>query len=114
MTKNVLKNILAALILSFALLIVSLVIWFFMKERGTLLQDILFCVGALPVALFAIRVFGQYFGRGDHSYQLSRSVNDRSPNQRAHQDVRDLKSSFNSGMTWVLAGLVILFICYLI
>ena len=114
MILNILRKILAALILSLVLLAVSVVIWFFMKDRGTLLQNILFCVGALPLALFSISVFGQFFGRGDHSYQLSRSVSGHSPNQRAHQDVLDLMSSFKSGMTWVLAGLVILLICYLI
>ena len=109
---NFLRKILAALVLSLVLLAVSVVIWFFMKDRGTLLQDILFCVGALPVAMFSISVFGQFFGRGDHAYQLSSSASDRSPNQRAQQDIRDLKSSFKSAMAWVLAGLVILLICY--
>lgn len=114
MVNNILKNFLAASILSVALLIVASVIWLFMRDGGTSLQDILFCVGAFPVAIFTIGIFGQYFGRADPTYQLSRSVSERSPNQRAHQDVQDLKSSFKSGLNWLLAGLVLLLICYLI
>lgn len=110
---NVLRHILAALILSLVMLAVSLVIWLFKKNDGTPLQDILFIVGAVPVALFSIHVFGRYFGRGDHAYQLSIFAIDRSSNQKAQQDVTGLKSSYKSGMNWVAAGLVILLICYL-
>ena len=91
------KNGIAALLLSLALLTVALIIWYFMKESEILLQDILFWVGAVPIGLFSIVLFGDFFGRGDPSYQLSRSVSSQSSNQRALQDVSDIKVKVKSG-----------------
>ena len=114
MVKKALKSLLTAFIVSTALLILALAIWWLMKDSGTSLQDVLFCVGALPVALFSISVLGEYFGRGNPSVLFGESVSNRLPGQRALQDVTDLKSGFKSAMNWVAAGLVILLVCYLI
>jgi hypothetical protein len=107
MINKILKNLITAFILSVVLLTVGLVIWFFMKESKKSLQDILFCVGALPIVLFSIRVIGHFFGRGDLSYQLSRSVSDQSSSQRTLQDVNEIKSMATSGLNWLIAGLLI-------
>jgi hypothetical protein len=112
MINKSLKNLITAFILFVVLLIVGLVIWLFMKESETSLQDILFCVGAIPVVLFSIRVIGNFFGRGDLSYQLSRSVSDQSSNQRALQDVNEIKSMAKSGLNWLIAGLLIWLFMY--
>ena len=102
------------LAITFALLVVSLAIWIFMKDSGTLLQDVLFCVGAVPIIFFSIGMFGEYFKRSDPSFLLSRSVSNKSPNQRAAQDAAESASGFKSSLNWVLAGVLILIICYLI
>lgn len=112
MINKILKNLITAFILSVVLFIVGLIIWYFMRESETSLQDILFCVGALPIVLFSIRVIGYFFGRGDLSYQLSRSVSDQSSNQRALQDVSEIKSMVTSGLNWLIAGLLIWLFMY--
>jgi hypothetical protein len=112
MIGKILKNILTALILSLVLLAIGLTIKHFMKESGTSLQDILFWVGAVPIVLFSIGLFGNYFGRGDPSYQLSRSVSNQSSNQRGLQDIIDIKSRVTSGLNWILAGLLVWFYGY--
>ena len=106
MTK-ILQNIITAIILSLALLIVGMVIWYFMKESETSLQDILFYVGAVTIVIFSMGQLGHFFGRGDPSYQLSRSVSNQSPNKRAVQDEHDIKSRVLSGLNWILAGLLV-------
>jgi hypothetical protein len=104
---KILQNIITAIILSLALLIMGLAIWYFMKESKTSLQDILFYVGAVPVVIFSMGQLGNFFGRGDPSYQLSRSVSNQSPSQRAVQDVRDIASKLKSGLNWIIAGLLV-------
>ena len=114
MVYKLLKNGIAVIAIAFALLLVALAIWLFMKDSGTLLQDVLFCVGAVPIIIFSIGMFGEYFKRSDSSFLLGRSVSNKSPNHRAAQDTAEPDSSFNSGLNWVLAGVVIILICYLI
>jgi hypothetical protein len=105
--KKILQNLITAFMISLALLAVGFVIWFFMKESKTSFQDILFYVGAAPIVIFSMGQLGEFFGRGDHSYQLSRSVSSQSSNQRAVQDVRDIKSRLKSGLNWIIAGLLV-------
>ena len=105
--KKILQNIVTAIILSLALLIVGLAIWYFTKESKTSLQDILFYVGATPIVIFSIGQLGNFFGRGDPSYQLSRSVTNQSSGQKAVQDVRDIESKVKSGLNWIIAGLLV-------
>jgi len=114
MINKILKNLITAFILSLSLLTVGLVIWYFMKESETSLQDILFCVGAVPIALFSIRLFGNFIVRGDLSYQLSRSVSNQPSNQRALQDVSEIKSMVKSELNWLIAGLLTWLFMYFI
>jgi hypothetical protein len=105
--KKILQNIITAIILSLALLVMGLAIWYFMKESETSLQDILFYVGAAPIVIFSIGQLGNFFGRGDPSYQLSRSVSNQSSGQKAFQDVSDIESKVKSGLNWIIAGLLV-------
>ena len=107
MINKILQNLITAFILSLILLTVGLVIWYFLKESETSLQNILFYVGAVPIVLFSMGQLGDFFGRGDASYQLSRSVSNQSPGQRAVQDVSDIESKVKSGSNWVIAGLLV-------
>ena len=107
MIKKILQNLIAAFILSLALLAAGLVIWYFMKESKTSFQDILFYVGAAPIVIFSMGQLGEFFGRGDHSYQLSRSVSSQPSNQMAVQDMRDIASRVKSGLNWIIAGLLV-------
>ena len=58
MLNKILQNLIAAIILSIALLALGLVIWYFKKESGTSLQDILFYVAAVPIVLFSMGQLG--------------------------------------------------------
>jgi hypothetical protein len=109
---KILQNLITAFILSLILLTVGLVIWYFLKESETSLQNILFYVGAVPIVLFSMGQLGDFFGRGDASYQLSRSVSNQSSNQRALQDVDDIKSNVKSGLNWIIAGLFVWLFIY--
>jgi len=107
MVYTILKRLLTAFILSLVLLTVGMVIWYFAKESGTSLQDILFWIGAVPIALLSIRLFGGFIGRGHLSYQLSRTVSGQSSNQRALQDASEIKFMVRSELNWFIAGLLI-------
>jgi hypothetical protein len=110
--KKILQNLIDAFILSLALLAVGFIIWYFMKESKTSFQDILFYVGAAPIVIFSVGQLGEFLGRGDHSYQLSRSVSSQSSNKRAVQDVRDIASRVKSGLNWIIAGLLVWLFSY--
>ena len=107
MITKISRIFITAVILSIVLLIMGLIIGFFMRDSETSLQDILFYVGAAPIVIFSLGQLGNFFGRGDHTYQLSRSVSNQSANQRAVQDLRDIKSWVKSGFSWIIAGLLV-------
>ena len=104
---KILQNTITVIVLSCLLTGAGLIVWFFMKGSGTSLKDVLFCIGAAPIALFTVGQIGNFKIRGDHTVQLSRSVSNQSLQQRAAQDMQDIKSYFKSGICWLLAGLVI-------
>ena len=106
------KRVLTISVLFLILLSISLAVWFYMKESKVSFQDILFWVGAAPIAFFSIGVFGDFFGRGNISYQLSRSVSKQSSNQRALQDQTDKKSSAKFGINCIIAGLMMWLVSY--
>ena len=105
--KKIIRNIITIIILSLALFVIGCAIWYFMKESQNSLQDILFYVGAVPIVIFSMAQLGNFFGRADPSYQLSRSVSNQSSSQRAVQDRRDIKSRLKSGLNWIAAGLLV-------
>ena len=91
---------------------IGLVIWYFIKESKTSLQDVLFIVGAVPIALFTIGMIGNFSGRGNFFIQFSRSASNQSLNERAQQDISDMKSIVLSEMNWIMAGLIVWVLCY--
>ena len=101
------RNLIAACVLALFLFIAGLIIWFFIKGSGTAFNDVLFCIGAAPIAIFAVSQIGNFKSRGDHTVQLSRSVSSQSIHDRASQDIRDITSRFASGFCWLLAGIFI-------
>lgn len=112
MMRTFFKNCLSAVLSALFLIVVALAIRFFMKTSQTTLQDILFYVGAAPIAIFSIGFLGDLFGRGSISYQISRSVSQNSPNQRASQDEEDSSSRLLFGIQWIVAGLLVWLFSY--
>jgi len=114
MIKKVTIKLFTAIISSLVLLGLGLTIWYFKRESETSLKDVLFWIGAVPIALFSIGQIGNFSGRGDFSIQFSRSASNQSLNERALHDVSDMKSIVLSGMNWFMAGLFVLLICYFV
>ena len=112
MISKIITKLFAAIMLSLVLTGIGLVIWYFMREYKTSLQDILFIVGAVPIAVFALGMMGNFSARGNFFIQFSRSAGNQSLNARAKQDVSDMKSIFFSEMNWIMAGLFVWIICY--
>lgn len=112
MIKKVIVKIFTAMISSLLLLCIGLTIWYFKRESETSLQNVLFCVGAVPIALFSIGQMGNFSGRGNFNIQFSRSASNQSLNERSLHDLSDMQSIVLSGMNWFMAGLFILLLCY--
>jgi len=112
MIKKVVIKLFSAMISSLVLLCIGLAIWYFKRESETSLQDVLFWVGAVPIALFSIGQMGNFSGRGNFNIQFSRSVSNQSLNERSLHDLSDMQSTVLSGMNWFMAGLFILLISY--
>lgn len=102
------------LMLTLLLIMLSLLISYIMKESGLTLQDTLFWVGAVPIALFSIGIFGNFSSRGDPEYQLSKTVLKQSPNQRSSHETDDVSKRTSSHLTWVIAGLLVWLVSYFI
>ncbi len=114
MINKVIIKIFTAMISSLVLLGIGLAIWYFKRESQTSLQNVLFWVGAVPIALFSIGLIGNFSGRGNFYIQFSRSASNQSLNERSLHDVSDMKSIILSGMNWFMAGLFILLLCYFV
>ena len=112
MAMTIFRRSLAVLIRAAILLAITAVAWRWLKPRQMPLAEMLFYVGAGPIALFAIGRFGEFFGRGDASYQLGRSVMTPASRRRAQQDVADLDSREKSGWSWIFAGLILWGVSY--
>ena len=114
MIKKLFRFISLSSLYSILLLGIGWMIRYFLIDSQTSLQDVLFWVGAAPIVLFSFSLVGDFIGRGNISYQLSRSVSSQSSNQRAIQDDNDQKSRVKSGLTWILAGLFVWLISYFV
>ena len=112
MIDKLIKKLFAAILSSLVLMGIGLVIWYFMRESKTSLQDIFFIVGAVPIAIFALGMMGNFSARGNFSIQFSRSASNQSLHGRARQDISDMKSIVLSEMNWIMAGLFVWIICY--
>ena len=95
------------LLITLLLIMLSLLIQYVMRDSSLSLQDTLFWVGAVPIAFFSIGIFGNFHGRGDPEYQLSKTVLKQSPNQRSVQETDDASKHTSSGLIWVLGGLLV-------
>ncbi|MBT8334140.1 MAG: hypothetical protein KJP19_06880 [Deltaproteobacteria bacterium] len=114
MINRLLNRAVSVAISSIILIAVGLVLWFFLRKSQIVLQDILFWVGAAPILLFSIGLFGNFLGRGNSSYQISRSVSQESSNQRAVKDHHDREESLRSELKWIMAGLLTWLISYVL
>jgi hypothetical protein len=112
MFRRLLKTLVTSFLSGAVLLAIGLVIWYVRQGSKTTLQDTYFWVGAIPIAIVSISQFGKFFGRGDATYQLSRSVSHQSATERAAQDESDLRKNVTAGLNWILAGLWVWFISY--
>ena len=104
---RILKKILAVLLSAGLLLLLAVAAWWFKRGNGVPFQDILFWVGALPIVFFTLGSMGRFSGRGDVSYQLSRTAGDATPEQKTGALIDDLKSQGKSGFNWIVAGLLL-------
>ena len=112
MFRRLLRTLVTSFLSGAVLLAIGLVIWYVRQGANTTLQDTYFWVGAVPIVIFSISQFGKFFGRGDATYQLSRSVSQQSAAQRTAQDESDLRTIATAGLNWILAGLWVWFISY--
>ena len=111
---KVMLIILTAGLSSLVLLCIGLAFWYFKRESQTSLQNILFWVGAVPIALFSIGQMGNFSGRGNFYIQFSRTASNQSLNERSLIDLSDMQSILLSGMNWFIAGLMIVLLCFLL
>lgn len=113
LVKSIVKHLLGSFAAALALLAAGLVIWCFRRASGSALKDVLFCVGAAPIALFAIGQMGRFARRGDSVHHVSRpQAGSSSSHRRDSQGAGDVKTIAGSSLTWILAGLwVWLLVC---
>jgi len=100
--------------LTLLLIMLSLLISYMMRDSVLTLRDTLFWVGAVPIALFSIGIFGNFSSRGDPEYQLSKTVLEQSSNQRSIHETDDVSKRTSSNLIWVIAGLLVWVVSYFI
>ena len=107
------KNYLLWVIMKAVILIMlGLIVWYLARSSTLTFKDTLFWVGAIPIALFSVTIFGSFGSRGDPEAQYSTSVLKKSPNQRAIDEQRDLSTQSSKSMSWLLAGLLVWLFSY--
>jgi len=112
MIQHVKKIMIRILMITLLLIMLGLIIWYALGESTISLQDTLFWIGAAPIALFSISLFGSFSGRGDPEYQLSKTVLKESPTQRSLQEHKDQMTRTSSNLTWLIAGLLVWLFSY--
>ena len=100
------------LMITLMLIMLSLLIWYLMRDTALSLQDTLFWVGAVPIAIFSIGIFGNFHSRGDPGYQFSKTVLKQSSNQRSVQETEDTSKRTSSSLTWFIGGLLVWLFSY--
>jgi hypothetical protein len=113
MIEQFIRSVIRVVAYGLVLLSVGTAIWYLVNEPKPSLQDVLFWVGTVSIALFSLGMCGNFSGMGSSSYQMARSVMKRSPNQRAFDDAAERQGKSASGIIWVASGLLIWLISYL-
>ena len=95
-----------SLLLAGVLALIATGIWLF-RSPNMSLSDAFFWAGAVPVMLGTFGGFGAYVGRGDVSFQLSKTTLNQSSTDRAIQELDYLKIWQASAWHWVGAGFIV-------
>ena len=114
MIRRILNILITPFISAIALTAIGIVIWYFMKSSQTSLQDVLFWVGIAPMVWFCIGLIGIYKVRGSFNYLQSRTVSEKSPNQRAVQDEQEMKSLATTRLNWLMAGIFVWIVMFFV
>lgn len=114
MNNQIAKKLFSAITISVVLIGIGLIIWYFNKESKLSLQNILFWVGAIPIALFSMGLIGNYTGALNPSSRFDRLLIEQSLKDRAQHDKLDFKSRIDSGLIWIISGILVWSVSYFV
>ena len=113
MIRKLLTWTLSIMLTSVFLITSAGVIQYFIKGINVSFGTILFYSGSLPFVVFSMSLMGDFFNRGNVSYQLSRSVSGADQGKREIQEKEYFKSIVASQWNWLISGLVVVLISIL-
>ncbi len=100
--------------LTLLLVMLSLLISYAAGESALSLKDILFWVGAFPIALFSITILGGISSRGERNDQSTEVTSHQAPQQRLIPGRSTAAKQTSSGLAWIIAGLFVWLVSYVI
>lgn len=107
------KSAIRILMITLLLVMLSLLISYAMRNSALSLKDILFWVGTAPIALFSILIFGTISGKTARSGKNSEPISARSADQQLPMKNSSALKRASSGLPWVIAGLLVWLLGYL-
>ena len=96
------------------LVMLSLLISYATRNSALSLKDILFWVGAAPIAIFSIFIFGILSGRGARVMKSIEDTSGQPVELRPPMKRCAASDQTSSGLAWVLAGLLVWLFSYVI
>ncbi len=114
MNNEIAKKMVFTITTSIVLIGIGLIIWYFNKESEMSLRDILFWVGAIPIAIFSMGLIGNYVGALNPSSRFDRPLIEQSLKDRAQHGESDFKSRVASGLDWIIAGILVWAVSYFV
>ena len=100
--------------LTLLLVMLSLLISYAAGDSALSLKDILFWIGAFPIAFFSITSLGGISGRRGRKDQSTQAISNQSPEQRLRPGRSAATKPMTSGFAWVIAGLLVWLVSYVI
>ena len=114
MKNKIVKKLFSTIATSIILFGIGLIIWFFNKESKMSLQNILFWIGAIPIAIFSVGLIGNYTGALNPSSRFDRPLIEQSLKDRTQHGKMDFKARAASGLNWIIAGILIWVVSYMV
>ncbi len=102
------------LMLTLLLVMLSLLISYASGNSALFLKDVLFWVGTVPIAFFSITILGGISSRGKRKYRDAATSSGQSPEQRLLPGRSTVAKRMTSGLAWVIAGLLVWLVSYVI
>ncbi len=114
MRQRINKYAVRILMLSLLLVMLSLLISYATGDSALSLKDVLFWVATVPIAFFSITILGGISGLGWRTDKSTEATSSQSPKQKLPPGSGAAAKPMKSDISWIIAGLLVWLVSYVI